>query len=479
MPDTRPIRIETLIANAASRHPARAALIFGARRWTYGQLYAEMERRAALLVAAGLMPGDVVVTAEPVSDDVAIAFLACCRAGLVMLPLSPNLTAAELVPIIVRSGAKRLLRAVSVLHPAVPDLPVLPLALPDVPPDSAPRCPEAHDANTVACLRTTSGTTGGATKLVVSSHHVITWRHATPAWEEALGGVYYFPQTTFFPLMDFCTVFGVGGTIILSHATEPGRIEMEIASHGAASLWTVPAVIRLLVAQSRPCPAGLRLRVVRTGAAPLAPDVERGVMDRYGARVVQKYATTEGCSIIGTPREGAPTGSIGTPYWGVETRLVDIGGRDVSEGETGELIVRSPGVMYGYLDDAEATAAAVRDGWLWTGDLARRDTDGFYFLEGRRALRINVGGFKVAPEEVEAVLMQHPAVQEAVALAMPDAGRGEVVRAVIVPDGDAPPISALRQFCHQRLANYKVPRQWEFCDVLPRSSLGKVLRHKL
>ncbi len=130
MPDTRPIRIETLIANAASRHPARAALIFGARRWTYGQLYAEMERRAALLVAAGLMPGDVVVTAEPVSDDVAIAFLACCRAGLVMLPLSPNLTAAELVPIIVRSGAKRLLRAVSVLHPAVPDLPVLPLALP-------------------------------------------------------------------------------------------------------------------------------------------------------------------------------------------------------------------------------------------------------------------------------------------------------------------------------------------------------------
>jgi len=91
-----------------------------------------------------------------------------------------------------------------------------------------------------------------------------------------MGGIYYFPQTTFFPLMDFCTVFGVGGTIILSHATEPGRIEMEIASHGAASLWTVPAVIRLLVAQSRPCPTGLRLRVVRTGAAPLAPDVERG-----------------------------------------------------------------------------------------------------------------------------------------------------------------------------------------------------------
>ncbi len=478
MPSARPIRIETLIADAASRHPERIALIFRERCWTYRQLHSEAERRAALLVAVGLMPGDVVVTAEPMSDDVAIAFLACCCADLTFLALSANLTDAELAPLIVRSAAKRMLRTILVPHPAISDLPVLPLALPGVPPDHAAHRPAPHDADAVCCLRTTSGTTGGPTKLVIASHHMITWRHATPAPEET-PGLYYFPQTTFFPVADFCSVFAAGGTIVLSHATEPGRIEAELAMHDVASLWTVPAVIRLLVAQSRPCPAGLRLRVVRTGAAPLASDVERAVGERYGARIVQKYASTEGGAMIGTPRDGAPAGSIGAPYPGVRARLVDEAGTDVPEGATGELIVRSPGVMIGYLDAPEATAQALRDGWLWTGDLARRDADGFYFLEGRRALRINVGGHKVAPEEVEAVLLQHPGVREVVVLAMPNAARGEVVRAVIVPAGEAPPISALRQFCRERLTGYKVPRQWEFRDDLPRSPLGKVLRHHL
>ncbi|MDQ2785690.1 MAG: AMP-binding protein [Chloroflexota bacterium] len=479
MPDTHPVRIETLIANAASRHPKRAALIFSARRWTYGQLHAETERRAALLVAAGLMPGDVVGIAEPMSDDVVIAFFACCRAGIVPLYLSPNLTAAELTPLVVRSAAKRMLRVVPAPHPALPDLPVLPLALPGVPTDHMPHHLAAHDADAVACLRTTSGTTGGMAKLVVSSHRMITWRYATGAWAKSPGGVYYFPQTTFFPIVDFCTVFGIGDAIILSHAMEPTRIEAEMAAHRATSLWSVPAVIRLLVAQSRPCPTGLMLREVRTGAAPLAPDVEQAVMVRYGARLSQKYASTEGGSMIGTPRDGAPVGSIGAPFPGVETRLVDVKGRDVPEGGMGELIVRSPGIMCGYLDDAEATAQAVHDGWLWTGDLARRDADGFYFLEGRRALRINVGGFKVTPEEVEAVLERHPAVREVVVMGIPDATRGEIVRAVIVSRGERPTVRDLRRFCRERLAGYKVPRHWEFRDDLPRSPLGKVLRHKL
>jgi acyl-CoA synthetase (AMP-forming)/AMP-acid ligase II len=152
---------------------------------------------------------------------------------------------------------------------------------------------------------------------------------------------------------------------------------------------------------------------------------------------------------------------------------------DVPEGETGELLIRSPGLTLGYLHNPGATADALRDGWLWTGDLARRDAEGFYYLEGRRALRINVGGLKVAPEEVEAVLAQHPAVREVVALAMPDAARGEVVRVVIVPEGPPPSVSTLRRYCRERLAGYKVPRRWEFRDELPRSSLGKVLRHNL
>ncbi len=251
-----------------------------------------------------------------------------------------------------------------------------------------------------------------------------------------------------------------------------------MALHHITTLLTLPTIARLLVEQ-RPCPVGIALHVVRTGTAPLPADVRQAVERRYGAIVLQSYASMEGGAMIGSPTTGAPNASIGKPYAGVAARIVDEEGADLADGAVGELIVRSPGLMLGYLDDPDATARAVHDGWLWTSDLARRDTDGFYYLAGRRALRINVGGFKVAPEEVEAVLEQHPAVREVVVLAMPDAARGEVVRAVIVARDERPRVGELRRFCRERLAGHKVPRVWGFREELPRSPLGKVLRHLL
>ncbi|MFN8511819.1 MAG: AMP-binding protein [Chloroflexia bacterium] len=184
--------------------------------------------------------------------------------------------------------------------------------------------------------------------------------------------------------------------------------------------------------------------------------------------------------MMASPVTGTPPGSVGKPNPGVEVRLLDDAGNEVAEGTTAEMVVRSPSMMLGYLDDPEATAAILRDGWLYTGDLAHRDAAGFYYIEGRRGLQINVGGSKVAPEEVEAVLLQHPGVREAVAVPQPDRSRGEVVRAIVVPEGDAPDAQALRRFCRARLAGYKVPRSIEFrSEPLPRSALGKVIRQRL
>jgi long-chain acyl-CoA synthetase len=152
----------------------------------------------------------------------------------------------------------------------------------------------------------------------------------------------------------------------------------------------------------------------------------------------------------------------------------------VPDGALGELIVRSPGLMLGYLGDPEATAEALRDGWLHTGDNARRDADGCYHLAGRRGLLINVAGHKVSPEEVEAILEEHHGVREAVVVPQPDARRGEVVKAIVVPEGAALTEQELRRFCRARLAGYKVPRSVEFRrEPLPRSALGKVLRQRL
>lgn len=483
MTTTSPVRVETMVDAMAARRPDHPALIFGERRWTYTELCAEMDRRAAVLVAAGLQPGEIVAAAEPFDDHLAITYLACCRAALILFLLSPALPAAAVSPLLGRARPRMLLTADGQPHAAAPDRTVLPLALPGVAHEAAAR--EARHrsatgtAEAVAVIVATSGTTGGKTKLVRVPHREQTWRRGTPAWCETADDIYAVPRLSQFTPRLLSTVLGVGGTFALSNTFDPEQVEADAMACGATILVTVPVLLRLLAERTQPPPTGLVLRAVRSGAAPLLPEVARAVERRYRAPTVEGYASTEGGAMIGAPQGGAPEGSIGIPYPGVAVRIVDESGVDVPEGAVGELIVRSPGVMLGYLDDPEATAGALRDGWLWTGDLARRDADGFYFLIGRRALRINVGGFKVAPEEVEAVLEQHPAVREAVVLAMADRARGEVVRAVLVARGAQPTVGELRRWCRERLAGYKVPRAWEFREELPRSPFGKVLRSLL
>ncbi len=442
-----------------------------------------MNRRAALLVDAGLAPGDVVATNELVTDDYALSFLACCRADVAFLGLGAKLPPAEVAPLVRRAGVKRMLTAGGQPHPAAPDLPAFAIAFPGTPTtaglDEAMRRSACATAESVVFLQTTSGTTGGTAKIVRIPHRTYTWRADDPLWWEPSDGIFYYPLPNFFGARSFCTFLGVGGTTILSLATDPARIEAEMTAYGADILWTVPATLQMLAESSSLPPPGLHIRIARTSAAPLLPPVVQAFRARYGASVVQEFGTTEGGSMIGTPPGGAPDGSVGKPYRGVIARIVDEDGNDLPDGEAGELILSSPGLTLGYLDSPDATERTYRDGWLRTGDLARRDATGCYFLVGRLALRINVGGFKVAPEEVEAVLEQHPAVREAAVLAMADSARGEVVRAVIVPSDVPPSIGELRRYCRERLASYKVPRQWEFREELPRSSLGKVLRHRL
>lgn len=476
-------RVETLVDAMARARPDHLALGYNTRQWTYAALRAEMDRRAALLVDAGLEPGDVIATNETVTDDYALSFLGCCRADIAFFGLSAKFSAAEIAPLIRRARVKYLLTADGRSHPAAPHLPVLPIALPGsaAPSSRTEAMRRSHEgsAESVVFLQTTSGTTGSTLKIVRIPHRTYTWRAADPLWWEPSDGVYYVPQPNMFGVRSFCTHLGIGGTVIFSRSIAPAHLESEMEARGVTVLWAVPPIIQMLCEQTTPPPRNLRLRFSRSSAAPLLPHVARAFVARYGGIAVQELGITEGGSLIGTPPEGAPDGSVGKPYRGVITRIVDDMGNDVPDGETGELVIHTPGLTLGYLDSPEEMARTYRDGWLWTGDLAWRDADGYHYLVGRNALRINVGGFKVAPEEVEAILMQHPAVREVVVLAMPDARRGEAVRAVIVPHSTAPTAEELRRYCHERLADFKVPRAFEFRDELPRSGLGKVLRHQL
>ncbi|MDQ6907709.1 MAG: fatty acid--CoA ligase family protein, partial [Chloroflexota bacterium] len=366
---------------------------------------------------------------------------------------------------------------------AFPALSPLPLTLPGSPTIAsrveAMRRSADGTADAAFSLFLTSGTTGATPKLVCQPHRTMTWRHHQPDWWAAADQVVYRLHGAFFQPRPLAEIFCYGATMFLSRPKDPAQMEAEMVACGATAILTNVPTARLLAEQATSPPPGLAIRVVRTGAMALPAPIRHAAAQRYGAAVLEEYASTEGGQMLGTPRAGAPDGSIGIPNPGVGARIVDEHGTDVPEGEMGELIVQSPGLMLGYLDDTEATVATLRDGWLWTGDLARRDADGYYFLEGRRALRINVGGHKVAPEAVEAVLAPHPAVREVVVLAAPNRLRGEVVRAIIVPRGEQPTVAELRRFCRARLATYQVPRIWEFRDTLPRSPLGKVLRRLL
>jgi long-chain acyl-CoA synthetase len=213
--------------------------------------------------------------------------------------------------------------------------------------------------------------------------------------------------------------------------------------------------------------------------------LQRAVADRWHektrSKVIEGYGLTEASPVICcNPLDGRDrVGSIGLPFPSTELRLVDDAGQEVPMGKPGELAARGPQVMTGYWNRPDETAQVLRDGWLYTGDVAEMDPDGFLRIVDRKKDMILVSGFNVYPNEVEEVVAQHPGVLEVGAIGVPDDKSGEVVKVVVVKRSPDLTAEALIQFCRERLAGYKVPRHVEFRSELPKSNVGKILRRAL
>ncbi len=182
------------------------------------------------------------------------------------------------------------------------------------------------------------------------------------------------------------------------------------------------------------------------------------------------------------PRDGIRWGTNGVPGKGVDLKIVDLDGHTVPDGQTGEIVVRSRGVFHGYWNKPEATAEVLRDGWVHTGDIGKLDDQGYLTFIGRIKEMIKVSGFSVFPEEVESILILHPDVGQVAVIGVPDAVKGEVVKAFIVPSGDAAQpfnCDTLLAWARENMSHYKVPRQFELREVLPATGTGKVLRRLL
>ncbi len=223
------------------------------------------------------------------------------------------------------------------------------------------------------------------------------------------------------------------------------------------------------------------LKVVVAGGMALQESVSRAFQAITGTRITEGFGLTEASPVthVNPLSPSNPVGSIGIPLPSTFAKVVGDDGRDLLPGETGELVVRGPQVMKGYWKHDDETAKTLRDGWLFTGDIARMNEDGFFFIVDRKKDMILVSGFNVYPNEVEDVLAGHPKVLEAAVVGVPDKTSGEAVKAFVVAKDKSLTLEELRAYCKENLTGYKIPRHFEFRDQLPKSNIGKILRREL
>ncbi|RCV52870.1 fatty acyl-CoA synthetase [Marinitenerispora sediminis] len=492
--------VDGVLRRTAARVPDRVALRFGDREWRYAELDAAVSRTAAWLLGLGLERGDRVAAYGRNSDAYLLAFLGCARAGLVHVPVDHRLTGAELAYLLARSGSTvvladpRLAGRVEEIRSRIPAREVLalrgaPESVLEVARDPrapAGAAPGAADTDLVQLLYT-SGTTSRP-KGAMMSHRALVHEyascvhalditagdrmlHALPLHHSAQMHVFLLPG------------LAVGAENEIVEAPEPGGLLRRIEG-GATSFFAAPTVWLGMADHPDFATRDLSgLRKAYYGAAIMPVPVLRRIRRRcpragfyncFGQSEIGPLAT------VLRPEEHVPgrMDSCGRPVLFVEARLVDQDGADVAPGEPGEVVYRSPQLCDGYWDEPEETAAAFRGGWFHSGDLARRDAEGYLTIVDRLKDVINTGGVLVASREVEDVLYLHPAVAEAAVVAMPHPTWGEAVTAVVALKGPATE-AELIAFARERLAGFKAPKRVHVVEQLPRNASGKLLKRVL
>lgn len=351
--------------------------------------------------------------------------------------------------------------------------------------------PCAASPDSIALLQYTGGTTGIARGAMLTHRNILANVVQISAWLPDL----HCGKERFLAVLPFFHVFGLtvslnlavytGCAIVIMPRFDPDELINLIEKRKPTIFPGVPAIYTALMAHPRVASFDLSsIRFCVTGSAPMPVEVLRNFEQKTGSIIVEGYGLSE-CSPVthANPIEGLrKPGSIGIALPDTDCKIVDAdtGTKEMEIGEVGELIVRGPQMMKGYWKDPEATKNAMRDGWLFTGDLAKMDDSGYVFIVDRKKDLVISGGYNIYPREIEEVLYEHPKVQDAAAIGIPDSKRGEVVKVFVVPkQSEKLDEEEIKTWCRERLAVYKVPKQVEFRDSLPKSLVGKVLRREL
>jgi long-chain acyl-CoA synthetase len=500
--------LATILTETALDVPDAPVHLFGGTATTYGQLDEQSGRFAAGLAEAGLRPGEVVALQLPNVPQFLTAYFGALKAGMVVLPLNPLLMAPELEYHMGDSSAKVLigfeglhaeadracrqlgvpLYLVSAGRGPLPDgiapadqlISAAPLDEPGG--DVLPR-----DPGDTAALIYTSGTTGRPKGAELT--HFQLYMNCTIAG--GLFGARHDDVTLavlpFFHVFGLSSVINVsvryGGCLSIVPRFAPAAVLDVLEGDRCTVIAGVPTMLHALAQQDITGRDLSALRVAVSGGASLPEDIMRTFEDKYGIEVLEGYGMSETASSCSFNRPGdRRVLSIGKPLWGVTMRVGDAEDRPLPSGRdhVGEILIRGHNVMKGYLGRPEATAEALRGGWLHSGDLGYMDKDGFYFIVDRAKDLVIRGGYNVYPREIEEVLYAHPGIFEAAVIGRPDERLGEEVVAVVARRDDSD-LSAdeVIAYCRERLAAYKCPREVRFMAELPKGPSGKILKSSL
>jgi long-chain acyl-CoA synthetase len=501
------MRLENILASHALRTPDKTALVSGSDRTTYGKLHADILAIAGGLRQEGVRPGDRVLVYLPNGVEFVQAIYAVFMLGAIVVPVNTRLTPKELayfaqdsqpVAMFVHSDLLENLRAVEGEIPACKWY----VAGNTVPGKSTfnslltggiTKLPEVPVSAEDCMIMYTSGTTGKPKGAIITSANLIVQHCYLNAIDWGLSGDDCFLVTT--PLAHrtglarLMNALCLGSTLVIMERFDANTALDLIEKEQVTALGMVPTVARMLMpsisARAHTCKS-LRHIIVTGEAFPI--ELKKALIALLpDVKLHSFFAMTEVGSVtsLNHAEQFTHPASVGRPTPGVEVKLVDVGGHEVAVGEAGEMLVRTgiPGrftTMRGYYNRPDETASTIVDGWVRTGDMARVDEEGYFYIVDRKKDMVISGGFNIYTKEVEQVLLEHPAVADAAVIGVPDPIFGEAVAAFVELHPDSR-IGAedIAQHCKTRIASYKKPKYTFFVESLPRNTLGKILKNEL
>ncbi|THE12642.1 fatty acid--CoA ligase family protein [Bacillus timonensis] len=510
------MNLSSRLGETAKKYFDKPAYIFQGNISTYAELDGAVSKFASGLEQLGIKKGDHIALVLGNTPHFVIGFYGALRVGATVIPINPIYTPDE-IGYIVNNGD---VRAVIMLDLLVPLFEKMNQHLPKV--EHLIVCETSPGANNeldvsklsiypklksftevvdtgnlpfpgpvledddVAVILYTSGTTGKPKGAMLT--HLNLYSNARDVADYLKISKEDQVITTLPMFHVFCLTVALnaplmsGGTMLIVPKFSPKEIFKLAKEYEATVFAGVPTMYNFLLQYPEGNPDDLSsLRLCISGGAAMPVALLKGFEQKFNVLVSEGYGLSEASPVtcfnpLDRPRK---PGSIGTNIVNVENKIVDENGDEVPEGQVGELIVRGPNVMKGYYKMPEESDAALRNGWLYTGDLARMDDEGYFYIVDRKKDMIIVGGYNVYPREVEEVLYNHPDIVEAAVLGVPDPEQGEAVHCYVVKKNPDLTEDDLLVYCREHLAKYKLPSKIEFIEELPKNTTGKILRRAL